>query len=120
MANKRDLKKYIRNTCGSLAGEILLARAAFPVIERKTVHDIINDIAVLQGTTLSKVSVSFDKKARDFAEAGEYRKARSEYYAKAYGSLIGEFDDAVLGIVKKMNAALPAEVREAIKEAAAE
>ena len=37
MANKRDLKKYIRNTCGALAGEILLARAAFPAIERKTV-----------------------------------------------------------------------------------
>lgn len=120
MANKRDLKKYIRNTCGSLAGEILLARAAFPVIDRKTVHDIINDIALLQGTSLAKVSVAFDKKERDFADPAEYRKARSAYYTKAYDSLICGFDDAVLEIVKKMNAALPAEVREAIKEAAAE
>lgn len=120
MATKRDLKKYVRNTCGSLAGEILLARAAFPVIDRKTVHDIINDIAVLQSASLAKVSVAFDKKERDFADPAQYRKARSEYYAKAYGSLVCDFDDAVLEIVKKMNAALPAEVREAIKEAAAE
>lgn len=120
MANKRDLKKYIRNTCGSLAGEILLARAAFPVIDRKTVHDIINDIVVLQSSSLAKVSVAFDKKACDFADAAAYRKERHEYFAEAFGNLIGQFDDAVLEIVKKMNAALPAEVREAIKEAAAE
>ena len=30
MANKRELKKFIRNTCGALAAEIVLARAAFP------------------------------------------------------------------------------------------
>lgn len=120
MAKKRDLKKYIRNTCGSLAGEILLARAAFPIIERKTVHDIINDIAVLQSSTLAKVSVSFAKTPKEYLDKAAYRKERNQYYTKAYDSLIDEFDNGVLEIVKKMNAALPAEVRDAIKEAVAE
>lgn len=30
MATKRELKKFIRNTCGALAAEILLARAPSP------------------------------------------------------------------------------------------
>lgn len=44
MANKRQLKKFVRNTCGALASEIILARAAFPEIARKEVHDIVSDI----------------------------------------------------------------------------
>ena len=120
MANKRDLKKYIRNTCGALAGEILLARAAFPAIERKTVHDIINEIAILQGRTLSKVAVAYDNKSCRKLDAASYNNERRKYFAKAYDSLLEEFDASVLEVVKKMNAALPADVREAIKEAAAE
>lgn len=120
MAKKRDLKKYIRNTCGALAGEICFARCAFPVIDRKTVYDILVEIAALQGKTISKVSVSFAKTPSDYLEKEVYKKERTAYYAKAYKSLLDEFDASVLEIVKKMNAALPAEVREKIKEAIAE
>lgn len=120
MANKRNLKKFVRNTCGSLAAEIILARAAFPTIERKAVHDIINDIAVLQSTTLAKISVAFDKKAKAFDNTAQYRKERKAYFNKAYTSLLDEFNTSVLEIVKKMNAALPQEVRDTIKAAAAE
>lgn len=120
MANKRDIKKFLKNTCGALASEIILARAAFPQVSRKDVHDIVADIARLQADALGKVSISFDKTARDFASANEYRKARAAYFAKAYAKLLENFDNTVAEIVKKMNAALPEEVREQIKTAAAE
>ncbi len=120
MANKRDLKKFIKNTCGALAGEIILARAAFPQIGRKEVHDIVADIARLQSEALGKVSISFDKGVRDFATADEYRKAHAEYFATAYTKLLDNFDAAVAEIIKRMNAALPEDVREQIKTAAAE
>ncbi len=119
MANKRELKKYVRNVCGALASEILLARAAFPEIERKDVHDIISDIATLQSSTITKASVCFDKKQSDFENCAEYNKERSKYYHIVFEKLADEFDTAVAAIVKKMNAALPETVRETIKEASA-
>ena len=61
MANKREIKKFIRNTCGALAAEMLLARAAFPEIDRKETYEIITDIATLQTSALAKVGVTFDK-----------------------------------------------------------
>ena len=120
MATKRDLKKSVRNTCGALAAEIILASAAFGQIARKDVHDIINDIARLQAETIAKVGITFDKTPRDFADGAAYRKARRTYFHTAFGKLLEGFDTSVVEIVKKMNAALPAEVRDEIKAAAAE
>lgn len=119
MATKRQLKKSVRNTCGALAAEIILARAAFPSIDRKKVHDIIVEIASLQSTTLAKTSIAFDKAPRDYDNKAEYKKARRTYFDKAYTALLDSFDNAVAEIIKMMNAALPDDVRMAIKEAAA-
>ena len=119
MATKRQLKKSVRNTCGALAAEIILARAAFPTIDRKKVHDIIVEIAALQSATLSKASIAFDKAPRDYAHKAEYNKARRTYFNTAYTALLDSFDDSVAEIIKKMNAALPDDVRQTIKEAAA-
>ncbi len=120
MANKRDIKKYIRNTCGSLASEIILARAAFPQIDRKTVYEIIRNIAALQASSLAKVSVTFDKKRSSFVDAETYNKESRAFYKKAYDTLLDEFDKKIYEILKEMNAALPQEVRNTIKEVAAE
>lgn len=120
MANKRDLKKFIRNTCGALAGEILLARAAFPEIDRKDVNKIICDIAALQSESLAKASISFAGTTDNNEEGAKakYRAAKSAYYRTAYTKLLDEFDAKVREIVKSMNASLPEGVRLAIKEAA--
>lgn len=120
MATKRELKKFIRNTCGAIAAEILFARAAFPAIERKAVHEVLFDAASLQGSALRKVSVSFDKCPSDFDTKAEYNKARNEYFRKAYKRLLEEFNAGVVELVKKMNAALPDNVRMTLKDAAAE
>ncbi|MCH5222029.1 MAG: hypothetical protein J1F05_06895 [Muribaculaceae bacterium] len=120
MASKRDLKKFIRNTCGALASEIILAKVAFPVVDGKKVYDIVTKVAALQSSTISKVSVNFDKALRDFAEKAEYNKERRAYYRTAYDNLLSDFDKAVDEIIKEMNSALPEEVRQTLKEAAAE
>ena len=120
MSTKRQLKKFVRNTCGALAAEIILARAAFPSINRKDVHDIVAEIAGLQCTTLAKAGISYDKTPRDFESMHEYRKDRRKYFATAFSHLAEDFDKDVEAIVKKMNAALPEDVRKAIKEVAAE
>lgn len=120
MANKRQLKKFIRNTCGALAAEMLLARAAFPNIDRKETFNVISDAAALQTRTLSALNIVFDKDRKEFETEAAFRKARSRYYATAYDALLDKFDKSVVEIVKKMNAMLPEDVRKAFKEAAAE
>ncbi|MDE6464834.1 MAG: hypothetical protein K2L16_09435 [Muribaculaceae bacterium] len=120
MATKRDLKKFIRNSCGALAAEMLMARAAFPEIDRKKTYEIIGDVAALQTRSLGRVNVSFDKDCKAFETPAAYRKARRAYYSAAYDKLVEEFDASMLEIVKKMNAALPENVRVLLKEAAAE
>ncbi len=117
MANKRDLKKFIRNTCGALAVDMIFARESFNQIDRKAVHDIVLDAARLQGKTIRRVNFSYDRTPESFDDYKAYKKARSLYYRQAYSSLLSDFNTDVAEIVKKMNAALPEEVRKAIKDA---
>lgn len=119
MANKRELKKFIRNTCGAMAAEIVLARAAFPEISRKDVHDIVSDIARMQCTNLAKVGISYDKTPRDFDTLAEYHKAKRAYFNTAFSKLIDDFNEEVAGMVQRMNKALPEQVRHTIKETVA-
>lgn len=117
MANKRDLKKFIRNTCGALALDMILARESFPQIDRKAVHDVVVDAARLQGKTLRRVNFSYDLAPESFEDYTTYKKARAAYYRKAYATLLNDFNEEIGAIVKQMNAALPDEVRKSIKEA---
>lgn len=119
MANKRELKKFIRNTCGALALDMILAKESFKQIDRKAVHDVIVAAARLQGKTLRRVQFSFDRSPKSFDDYKSYKKARAEYYRQAYATLLADFNTEVGEIVKEMNAALPEEVRKAIKEAIA-
>lgn len=117
MANKRELKKAIHNTCGELALEIVMARDAFPVVKTDDVRDVVLGAARLQVTALSHVNVSFDRTPSQFANRAEYNKARHAFFKAAYAKLDSDFNEGVGEIVKKMNSALPDEARQKIKEA---
>ncbi len=112
MANKRQLKKRIAAVCGELADEFLIASIYLDGVDRETVNKILCEIALLQVNACDRVSVSFDKVKHDFAkDSNAYKKARREYYKKAYASLRKDFGEKVLEIVKAMNEAIPAEER---------
>lgn len=116
MANKRQIKKYIRRVCGDLAGEILTARQMFSGFDREKVREIVLEIAALQVHAIDAASFAFDKVARDFDNGADYRKARNAYYKAAYKKLLDEFHAKVVEIVGKMNQAMPQEVKDAVKE----
>ena len=118
MANRRDIKKYVRHTCGSIAGECILANALVPGIDTEKINHCIVETADLQEATLALLSLSFDKAPRDFDSLKEYRRARSAYYKKAFGKLLASFDERLNEIVGRMNEALPAAQREINKKAA--
>lgn len=118
MANKRELKKMIRNTCGGLALDMISAGNVFPQINQKDVEQTVYDCALLQLNTLSKLNIIFDRSHSDFASPNEYTRARSAYFRKAYSALMVEFEKGVDSIIKNMNAALPDDVRQILKKVA--
>ncbi len=107
MANKRKLKKQIRYICGDVAAACILAKHFIPGIDKEKINEALSRVAALQETALSRANAIFDKVPRDFANEGEYRKARNEYYNKAFKSLNKGFEAELEVIVKEMNGAMP-------------
>ncbi len=107
MANKRNLKKQIRNICGDLAAECAMAIQFVPMVDKEKMSEIISRVAGLQENTLARVSFSFDKSVRDFANNHEYIKAKKAYNKIAYRKLVADFNNTVEKVVDDMNAAVP-------------
>lgn len=89
MSSKRTTKKQIRYTCGDLAAECILAKTFIPGVKENEMANIIIEIAKLQQEALEKASIATNK--------------------EAFHALNAEFNKTIEEIVKKMNAALPAE-----------
>ncbi|MCM1029440.1 MAG: hypothetical protein NC342_07200 [Pseudoflavonifractor sp.] len=118
MTSKRQLKKYLTETCGALAAECMIAEQYVDGIDCAAMDAIILDIARLQDHAVSRVSISFDKVPSDFDNGRAYSSARRAYFSDAFHRLVKEFDEKVADIIKAMNAQLPAAQREANKAAA--
>lgn len=120
MANKRNLKKYIKYTCGDIAGECIFAKIYFAGVNDDKMDEIIVRAAGLQTTTIDKVSVSFDKTPKSFeGSPAEYRKAKKQYFKECYKALKQDLANEVDNIVAEMNAALSQEQKDANKAALA-
>lgn len=91
-----------------------------PSVDAEAANNIVIEIAGLQASTIEKASFAFDKCVRDFENRQAYNKARNAYYSAAYKTLTDEFNASVQEILKKMNALLNKEIREANKTAAAQ
>lgn len=112
MSSKRELKKEIRYVCGDIAAECLLASHFVKGTDKKAMNEVIGEVADLQVNALRNVTFAFDKQPHDFGSGNEYSKARRAYFKKAYNSLREKFYAKVQELVRKMNAAIPAEVKE--------
>lgn len=115
MANKRELKKRIKALCGDLASDALIATVLFPdKVETERINLIINEIAALQEDTLALTSFVYDRGRKDFANEGEYHRARRAYFATAYRKLNKDFIDRAIEIVRQLNEAVPEDARKAV------
>ena len=117
MANKRCLKKMVNKVCSDLATECLIAARYVKGVKPEDMEPIVGKIADLQSAALANASFAYDKTPSDFTTVAEYHKARRAYFHKAYASFREKFAAHVQEIVKAMNAALPAEVKDASKAA---
>lgn len=118
MANKRNLKKYIKYTCGDIAGECIFANLYFEGVDHEKLAEAIVKTATLQTVMTDKVSVAFDKTPKSFRGNNfEYRKARTIYFKTCYKALKAEMTAKINEIVSEMNSALSKEQKDANKAA---
>ena len=103
MGNLRQLKKNIKNFCGDIASECIIAGTLFDNADQTKLADIVYKAAALQTQSLRKVSVSFDKTPRDFPTKALYNKARRAYFKKAINSLDTSFLKEINGLVAELN-----------------
>ena len=106
-ANRRLLKKEIHRICGALAGECVLAKIAIPGIDREKLNELIYQLAELQESALSLVSVDFPRTPKSYASKKEYTAARRAYYKASFAKLREHFNTRVQEILKEMNATVP-------------
>lgn len=97
------LKKGINAVCGDIAGICLFSEAS-ENLDSKAVADVILDVAALQEDSRKKVSISFDKTAKDFPSLKEYNKAKYAYYKVAYNTLIAQLNEQLQDVIKRVNA----------------
>ena len=74
MANKRNLKKAIRYACGDMAGQCIIAESVLQGADIEKWDNVILNIAMLQEEAVNRVTVSFDKTPKDFANGRTVRK----------------------------------------------
>lgn len=112
-SSKRLLKKEIRVICGALAGECVVAKITVPGIDREKINEIIYELAELQEKALGRINFDFPQSEKSFSNKGEYNKARSAYFTAGFRKLKSEFNSHIDLILKKMNALLPQEQKDA-------
>lgn len=103
MQSKRDLKKQIRYICSEVVAECLLLGEVCPDDQLDEVNRLIVDIAILQEDTIAKMSIDFDKAAKEFPSRKDYNKARNAYYRKAFTTLTKQFNEVLSDCVHRMN-----------------
>lgn len=111
MANKRDLKKYMKMMAADVAGETAFILDYYDNIDENKAYKVIDDVLVLLTEKIANVSVAFDKtcKLSFDGDRKAYRKAHTAYFKNCYKELLKEFDDGIQAIVKGMNSLLSKE-----------
>ena len=109
MGNLRRLKKNIKNLCGDIASECIIAGTFYKDADEKKLADVVYKAAKLQTESIKKVSINFDKTPRDFPNRAAYRKARTKYFKKAFSSLDTLFFKEADGMIAELNQAVKRE-----------
>lgn len=112
MGNLRRLKKNIKYLCGDIASECIIAGTFIQEADEKKLADVVYKAAKLQTQSIRKVSVSFTKTPKDFANVKEYRKEKKKYFKNSFSALDSLFFKEADGLIAELNQALPKKNKE--------
>lgn len=119
MANKREFKKYVNVVSTSLVEDMMSVYYSINGVDPEKIDDAIISVLKAGESAIMKTNVKFDKTAGGFENRHLYDAAKKSFYAELYKKISKEFSEAINEAIKKFNAAVPQEVRNQLKTAAA-
>lgn len=105
MAKKRNLKKFIQNLSENVVVNVLPHAVHAGMITEERAQEMIEEISVAQAQTLSRLSVAFDKRMREFANKADFHKAKTAYYKEVCEKAYKEFLDKIQTLLDEVNKA---------------
>ena len=103
MASKRQLKKAILRSCGTIAGEAITTQLMLGTSLEEW-NDVVINTALLQVAAIKKVGPKFESKPKSFNNGKEYKKARRAFYKENEKQLRDFMNEEVKKIAEQMNA----------------
>lgn len=105
MAKKRNLKKFVQNLAENVVVNVLPHAVHAGIITEQRAHELIHEISVAQAQTLSRLSVSFDKRMREFGTKADFHKAKYAYFKQVCSQAYTEFVGKIQNILSEVNKA---------------
>ncbi len=105
MAKKRNLKKFVQNLGENVVVNVLPHAMHAGIITEERAHELIQEISVAEAHTLSRLSVSFDKRMREFGSKTEFHKAKSAYFKQVCSQAYTDFVGKIQSILSEVNKA---------------
>lgn len=118
MANKRDFKKYVEAVGGTICDEMMLSLYTIEGIDETKVQEAVTKVLTAVGNATSNSNVFFDKGHKAFASEKEYSQAKKLFFRSLFKKVNTDFKNEVEEALKEFNAAVPAEQKAKLKEAA--
>ncbi|MCM1369122.1 MAG: hypothetical protein NC204_01990 [Candidatus Amulumruptor caecigallinarius] len=119
MANKREFKKYVDALGAAVIDEMVAAFYNVENADRDKIAKAIESALGAVGKAKNNANIYFDRGARAFEDAGEYRKGKKAFFVALFDKIETEFNEEINESLKLFNAALPEEEKQRNKEIAA-
>lgn len=118
MANKRDLKKYVEAVGAMLVEEMLFAYVNVDKADKEAISAAIGIVLSAVKEARTNANVFFDRGIKSYDNPTDYKKEKAVFFKSLFDKIDKDFSGAVDASLKQFNGALPAEVKEALKNSA--
>lgn len=120
MGNKREFKKSAEAIGASVCESMMSTYYNVEGVDKSAIEKAIAKVLGAVGAAQSNANITFDKGAKAFDNLEAYSKAKKEFYKKLFVKISDDFNNELDEALKQFNAAIPAEVKEAQKNSAAQ
>ncbi|MCH5230932.1 MAG: hypothetical protein J1F43_03970 [Muribaculaceae bacterium] len=118
--NKRDFKKYVESVGDSAISSMVEVFDSVENIDKGKVADAVEKMIAAVAAAKSNADVTFDKGVKAFENLAEYSKAKKSFYKQLFKKIYEDFYKELDEAVKTFNSAVPEEVKQENKAAAAQ
>lgn len=119
MPNKREFKKYVEAIGASVCDEMMIVYYNVEGVDQDKIRESIARVLGAVGAATSRANVFFDKGVKAFPSVVEYSKGKREFFRALFRKISTDFSTEIDAALKEFNSAIPAEVKDRLRQEAA-